>query len=100
MGGNGRKSGKLYAHEMDDAGQIALLAAITRSRAKIILSGYDTPLYRRYLSGWYTDTTRTRTTSGDIVTEWIWTNYAPPYKQESMIEDGGIGHDLPKPIQR
>ena len=72
-----RKSGKLYRHEMDDDQQRQMLDLITRSRAKIVLSGYQSELYDNALQGWYKDITQSRTTSTELATEVLWTNYRP-----------------------
>ena len=48
-----RKSGRLYKHEMNDEQQRRLLELVTQSRAKIILSGYQSDLYDTSLKGWY-----------------------------------------------
>lgn len=80
-----RKSGRLYLHEMDQAGQIALLKALQKSRARIVISGYDSELYNHYLDGWHTDTTITSTTSADKAEEKIWFNYDPPAEQMRMM---------------
>lgn len=80
-----RKSGRLYKHEMDISGQIAMLEAIKSSKAKILLSGYDSELYNHYLAGWETDTTITHTTSAEKAEEKIWMNYEPPMKQERFV---------------
>ena len=80
-----RKSGRLYKHEMDDARQLEMLELISRSKAKIILSGYPSQLYDDHLSGWITDSTTTHTTSSEIVTEKIWMNYEQPIMQTRII---------------
>lgn len=80
-----RKSGRLYRHEMDDAGQMEMLEQIAKSRAKIILSGYPSQMYDDHLPGWITDTTTTHTTSAEIVTERIWMNYDMPIEQTRII---------------
>lgn len=72
-----RKSGKLYRHEMDDDQQRRMLDLITHSKAKIILSGYQSELYDSALQGWYKDITQSRTTSTKLATEVLWTNYRP-----------------------
>lgn len=81
-----RKSGRLYAYEMDDAGQIELLELINQSRAKIVLSGYQSDLYDQYLQGWKSYSAMSQTTSGQMATETIWLNYEPPMEQ-MMIGD-------------
>lgn len=80
-----RKSGRLYKHEMDDARQLEMLELISRSKAKIILSGYPSQLYDDHLPGWITDSTTTHTTSSEIVTEKIWMNYEQPIMQTRII---------------
>ena len=80
-----RKSGALYSHEMRDSEHEDLLKRITRSRAKIILSGYPSYLYDRYLQGWHTDSTVSRTTSTAIAREFIWMNYDPPAEQLEIV---------------
>lgn len=80
-----RKSGSLYCHEMDDAGQVELLELITKSRAKIIISGYRSGLYDQYLQGWNTDRTMSQTTSTAMAEEVIWMNYQPPAEQMNLF---------------
>lgn len=82
-----RKSGALYNHEMDDEGQILLLDTIEKSRAKIVISGYESELYNQRLAGWYKDSTQSQTTSAKMATETIWMNYEPPTQQYSMFEE-------------
>lgn len=81
-----RKSGRLYKHEMDDTDQMRLLELIAQSSAKIVLSGYPSALYDRYLQGWYTDSTMSQTTSTAMAQEVIWMNFEPPYQQTVMEE--------------
>lgn len=76
-----RKSGKLYQHEMDDEQQRQMLSLITRSRAKIVLSGYPSELYDNALQGWHRDMTQSQTTSTAMATEVIWQNFDPPQEQ-------------------
>lgn len=83
-----RKSGALYAHEMDLAGQQQLLSLITQSRAKIIISGYESELYDTALADWHKDSTMSQTTSTEMATETIWMNYEPPMRQMNLFEDG------------
>lgn len=82
-----RKSGALYAHEMNLAGQKQLLSLITQSRAKIVISGYDSDLYNTALDGWRKASTMSQTTSAKMATEVIWMNYQPPEKQISLFEE-------------
>jgi DNA adenine methylase len=47
-----RTAPKMYEHEMTDAQHRELLALVTRSRAKVIISGYANPMYDDALAGW------------------------------------------------
>lgn len=82
-----RKSGALYKHEMDDAGQEELLEIIARSKAKIIISGYDSDLYNTALTGWRKDYAMSQTTSTEMATEVIWMNFEPPVLQYDLWGD-------------
>ena len=65
----------IYAMEMDESDHIKLLEAITVSKSKIIISGYDSELYNQMLSGWNTDEKRTTTQMGLHRTEKLWMNF-------------------------
>lgn len=81
-----RRSGALYKHEMDEEGQRELLSLIVKSRAKIIISGYDSEMYNSALADWHRDETQSQTTSAELATEVIWMNYTPPMEQISIFE--------------
>ena len=86
-----RKSGRLYHCEMDDAQHIRMLEIATASKAKIIISGYDSGLYARYLDGWHTEKRLSQITSTEKATETLWMNYEPPARQitfETIMEKG------------
>ena len=85
-----RKSGRLYRHEMDDAGQRKLLDLVTQSHAKIVLSGYQSDLYGEHLQGWRKFTTMSQTTSAAMAEECIWLNYDPPCRQVTFEEGAGV----------
>ena len=82
-----RKSGALYAIEMDLVGQKQLLSLVARSRAKIIISGYETDLYNDALVGWNKDSTMSQTTSTKMAKETIWMNYLQPTRQMKLFEE-------------
>lgn len=84
-----RRSGSLYRHEMDDEGQARLLKAIQKSKAHIIISGYNSDIYNEALCGWHRDSTLCHTTSGEKAEEVIWVNYNPPTEQYSFFKEGG-----------
>lgn len=76
-----RRGGRLYRHEMDDDGHKKLMELITNSRAKIVLSGYQSDIYNDALQGWHKDTIQSQVTSADKATEIIWQNFDPPAEQ-------------------
>lgn len=86
-----RKSGKLYRHEMSDEQQRQLLKQVTKSKAKIVLSGYQSDLYDNALQGWHKDTAMIQTTSAAMAEETIWMNYVS-YQQTSLF-GGEIGKE-------
>ena len=80
-----RKSGRLYTHEMSDDEHRELLDIVTKSRSKIIISGYECEMYNTALAGWRKDSTLCQTTSTALATETIWMNYNAPIYQESFL---------------
>lgn len=81
-----RKSGRLYNCEMNDEDQKRLLELITKSKAKIVISGYRSELYIKALSGWRMFSTMSQTTSTEMAEECIWLNYEPPMEQLQIYE--------------
>lgn len=81
-----RRTKKLYNVEMDESGQDKLLELLAKSKAKIVLSGYQSELYDSKLKGWNKDTIQARTTAVDMATETIWMNYEPPKKQITISD--------------
>ena len=79
-----RKSGRLYNHEMTNSDHERLIELVVSSKAKIIISGYQSDMYSNSLKGWYMDTKLSQTTSTAKATEVIWTNYEP-HVQTKMI---------------
>ena len=64
-----------YRFEMTEYDHEALLQELCRSRAMIMLSGYECELYDRYLSGWRKEQKKSRTQSLAERTETLWMNY-------------------------
>ena len=81
-----RKSGKLYSQEFTNEDQIRLLDLITSSKAKIVISGYESALYDEALKDWRRDSTMSQTTSTEMAMEVIWMNYEPPNEQLTWEE--------------
>lgn len=71
----GTRSGKQYMHEMTDAEHEELLQMIIQSRAKIMISGYETDMYNDYLSGWEKRQFSSWAEHGKPRVETVWMNY-------------------------
>lgn len=70
-----RKQG-IYAQDMDDAEHEKLLAMIAGMKhSKVMISGYESPLYNAYLKGWEKSTLSTTSESAQKRKEVIWMNY-------------------------
>ena len=81
------RSEKQYRHEMTDADHGALLEVLKAHKGRVILSGYDNPLYRESLSGWGTVRWKAYTQSAKRREEVVWLNFEPP-------KEGGVGSEL------
>lgn len=71
------RSKRIYKHEFTNDDHIRLLEFCVRSKAKILISGYDCDLYNRYLGDWHKDSIEVDCESGKKRTEIIWMNYRP-----------------------
>lgn len=65
----------IYKCEMSEAKHIELLRELKKSGAMIIISGYDSELYDRELTGWSTDEIAATAQMGLPRTEKIWANF-------------------------
>ena len=79
-----RRSGALYRCELDEEYHKRLLEAICKSHANILISGYDSPLYREALAGWGWDQAVSQLTSTEKATEMLWYNFQPPCEQMTI----------------
>lgn len=71
-----RTSRKRYKHELTDEDHRALLLRLLLSPARVILSGYPSPLYDALLSSWRTVEFQAMSRGGPR-TEKLWMNYEP-----------------------
>jgi DNA adenine methylase len=67
----------LYKHEYSLEQHIELLEVLKSIRCMIMISGYESSLYKSYLKGWSTHCFQAKTHNG-MATEWIWMNYSQP----------------------
>ncbi|MCM1494716.1 MAG: DNA adenine methylase [Bacteroides sp.] len=64
-----------YVHEMSYEGHVELLEKILKHPGKVMISGYESDLYKRMLKGWSFESRLTRAERGVERREFIWMNY-------------------------
>ena len=73
-----RRSGPIYEHELTEADHLKLLRMIKKLDCMVMISGYQSPMYARELSGWYRQSYLSQTRGGFSALEILWMNYPPP----------------------
>ncbi len=76
---------KQYKYEMTDDDHVKLLENITKSRAKIMISGYESDMYNEYLKGWNKEHFQSCAEHNGTRTETVWMNYEY-YSQISFLQ--------------
>lgn len=78
------RHGKQYRCEMDDKDHEELLKTLLNHKGYVMISGYDTELYRDMLTGWrtceFTDYSQVCSKKKEV----IWMNYEPVGQQLEM----------------
>lgn len=69
-----------YKYEMTNQNHVDLLLELCQSKAMVMISGYDCPLYEKYLSGWRKEQIRARTQNNAARIETLWMNFEPSYQ--------------------
>ncbi|MDE6852679.1 MAG: DNA adenine methylase [Lachnospiraceae bacterium] len=69
------RCGKQYKYEMSNKDQENLLTTILKSKAKIMISGYESDLYNGYLQGWEKEYFTSCAEHGSSRQEVVWMNY-------------------------
>ena len=72
----GTRAGKQYKHEMCDADHEELLRTLVESKAKIMISGYESQMYNDYLKDWKKARFDSCAEHGKHRIEVIWMNYS------------------------
>ena len=80
-----RTGRKQYRHEMSDQDHIELLEMITRSKAKVMISGYDCELYDFYLGNWKKVQVAARAQDNRRRVETLWMNYDQEAEQMTLL---------------
>ena len=73
----GTRASKQYLHEMTDADHEDLLKLILKSKAKIMISGYESDMYNDYLSGWNKEYFKSCAEHNGTRNEVVWMNFKP-----------------------
>lgn len=81
------RTGKQYKHEMNDSDHKELLKTIKKSKAKIMISGYENDLYSVELKNWNKEVLFSNDNSGKRRKEIVWMNYLP---QPSLFDIGEL----------
>lgn len=71
----GTRTGKQYMYEMTDHDHEELLEELLQSKAKIMISGYESKMYNDYLKDWNKCTFNSCAEHGKPRVEIIWMNY-------------------------
>jgi site-specific DNA-adenine methylase len=73
-----RKNGeRLYKYEYSCEQHIELLEVLKTLSCMVMISGYESSLYKESLKGWHTHSFRAVCHHG-VATEWLWMNYRNP----------------------
>jgi DNA adenine methylase len=82
-----RKGRRIYDHQMTDDEHEELLAVLLEHPGPVLLSGYDSPLYRRLeeQAGWARVDTRARAEKGSKREEILWLNPAAAAAQQGRL---------------
>lgn len=86
------RTGRQYMHEMSDLDHEELLRVIVNSKAKIMISGYESELYEEYLRKWHKTTFNSCAEHGKKRIEIVWMNYQYGQMNFSDYMKGG-DHD-------
>lgn len=79
------RSQKQYKHEMTDFDHEEMLKTIVNSKAKIMISGYDSDMYNEYLHEWKKNTFNSCAEYGGTRKEVVWMNFE--HEQQMTLKD-------------
>lgn len=72
-----RRKRKFYRFEYTVGQHVELLELIKTLPCMVMISGYESDLYKEILKGWHIYTFQSKTCAG-VATEWLWMNYPQP----------------------
>lgn len=71
-----RRSARIYKHDYSDADHERLVGLLLTLKCKVLVSGYDNPMYDKLLGKWRKTSFRAKTHRG-CRTETVWSNFPP-----------------------
>lgn len=71
------RSRKYYRYEYSVEQHLELLEVIKTIQCMVMISGYESELYKEILKGWHIHTFQSAVRGG-VNTEWVWMNYPEP----------------------
>lgn len=71
----GTRTGKQYKYEMTDGDHEELMQKVLKSKAKIMISGYESDMYNEYLAGWHKEYFQSCAEHSGSRQEVVWMNY-------------------------
>lgn len=85
-----RRRSRVYRCEYSTRDHERLLECLDSLSCRVLLSGYPSALYERYLSGWSVHRFQAKTHT-DVREEWVWFNYPKPI---ALHDDRYLGDDF------
>lgn len=73
-----RVNPNVYRDELPEADHKRLLDILKRLPCLVMISGYESALYKRELADWNSTSFEAMTRAGRTATEWLWFNYPTP----------------------
>ena len=73
---------KQYKKEMTDKDHAELLEVLKAHKGAVIVSGYDSELYREALKPWHREENFSRSQGGSKTKEILWMNFEPSHQIE------------------
>lgn len=72
-----KKRERLYKYDYSREQHRELLEVLKSLSCMVMISGYESSLYKEWLKGWHTHSFQAACHHG-VATEWVWMNYSPP----------------------
>ena len=87
-----RRKKNIYRHDYAASDHEVLLTVLKALPCKVMVSGYDTSMYREYLAGWRCVSFPAMTHTG-VREEYVWLNFDPPTRLHDASHLGATFHE-------